>query len=152
MTISGSVTAASAPPSGSDAWRRPRAKPRSSAANQCITARPLAELTLEPAALASASKNTSATKSSTKATPATSRPIPARPTVSDHRSPKRSAASPQRRSVQIGPSQTLASAIPTSVSVRSNSSWRVGASTGGLSSTAEYAVAPAVPAARTAQR
>ena len=47
------------PPSGIAVCRIPSASPRSSGANQCMTARPLAELTLAPAAPASASRTTS---------------------------------------------------------------------------------------------
>ncbi len=44
----GSVSEATAPPSGSAIWRMPRAKPRSVRANQPITARPDAPVALEP--------------------------------------------------------------------------------------------------------
>ena len=44
----GSATAASAPPIGIAVCRTPSANPRSPAGNQCMTARPLAELTLAP--------------------------------------------------------------------------------------------------------
>ena len=44
----GSVSEASAPPSGSAIWRMPRAKPRWLRANQPMTARPDAPVALEP--------------------------------------------------------------------------------------------------------
>ena len=58
----GTTSAATSPPSGTAVWRTPSAKPRSSAPNQCITARPLAEFTLAPAPPASASRTTSDSK------------------------------------------------------------------------------------------
>ena len=45
----GTTSAATRPPSGTAVCRTPSASPRSSAANQCMTARLLAEFTLAPA-------------------------------------------------------------------------------------------------------
>ena len=47
---------------GTFAWRIPSARPRSDGANQCITARPLAALTLAPSAPAATRRSTSCAK------------------------------------------------------------------------------------------
>ena len=59
---SGRPKAVRAPAIGTAVWRTPSASPRLAASNQCMTARPLAELTLAPRAPANASRTTSAGK------------------------------------------------------------------------------------------
>ncbi len=92
---SGSPSATQAPPIGTAVCRTPSANPRWLAPNQCITARPLAELTLAPSAPARNSSAVSEANDPTNA--ATPRhtdaaPSPAPITV---RSPQRSVARPQ---------------------------------------------------------
>ena len=120
--------------------------------NQCITARPLAELTLAPAAPASASSKTSCDEAVDESDAGGEHTHAGQ--ADGERRPLAEAvgSSPQRRSVKIGPIQTVDERDPDLRQREVESSRSAGASTGGLISTAENAVAPAVPAARTAQR
>ena len=93
----------------------PSASPRSLRGNQDMTARPLAEFTLAPAAPARASSTTKAPNGGVVASGSVSRPHIPSPAASARRSPQRSAASPQGSSVAIGPIHGAAISTPTSV-------------------------------------
>src|SRR5918996_1110148 len=80
-TTAGSASAPTSPPTGIAVCRTPRARPRSSAANHCITARPLAELTLEPAAPARPSSARREARLGAYAAPTRQPAQPARPTA-----------------------------------------------------------------------
>ena len=148
----GTTSAAMSPPSGTAVCRTPRASPRSSAANQCMTARPLAELTLAPAPPARASRTMSERKSGAYAAPARKAAQAPRPSPSTTRSPKRSAAMPHGSMVRRAPTHSAASSTPIWPSDRPYSSRSVGTSTGSPIPNAEKLVCAMVPAARTAQR
>ena len=79
----GTDRAATSPPRGTAVCRTPSASPRSSGPNQCMTARPLAELTLAPAPPARASRTTSERKSGAYAAPTMNAAQPASPTAED---------------------------------------------------------------------
>ena len=115
----GSASAANAPPSGIAVCRTPSASPRWETENHCITARPLAALTLAPIAPATVSSTTSISNEPAQPAAAASTPHPASPLASTSRSPIRSASSPHGSSVRIGPIQTVESASPTCDSDRS---------------------------------
>jgi hypothetical protein len=68
------------------------------------------------------------------------------------RSPIRSASSPHGSNVNVAPTHAAERTTPTSVSERSNSSRRAGASAGSPTPTIEKPTWAQVPAARTAQR
>ena len=150
--IGGSASAPIRPPSGIAVCRTPSAKPRSSAPNQCMTARPLAELTALPAAPTRTRKTTSSSKLDAYAAPTRQAALATIPTVSASRSPKRSAASPHGRSVSVVPTHDAASSTPIWPSERSYSSRSCGTITGRPIPKAALLVAAAVPAARTAHR
>ena len=86
------MSAAIAPPTGTAVWRTPSAKPRSSAANQRMTARPLPDWTLPPATPASPRRRTSEPKLGAKAAPARQAAQTVSPPASVQRSPNRSTA------------------------------------------------------------
>jgi hypothetical protein len=118
-----------------------------------MTARPLAEFTLEPLAPASARRMRRIAKEEVNAAATRETAEPANPRASTSLSPRRSAARPHGRSVSVDPTHAAASSRPTFASERSNSLRSAGASTGSpvTNVTAEPAAA-AVPPARTAQR
>jgi hypothetical protein len=149
-STSGSATAPIPAPSGIAVCRIPSASPRSATPNHCMTARPLAALTLAPAALARKSSVSSVRNS--PAHPAAAARIPQAPSPVPRttRSPTRSASRPQASSVRIVPTHRLASRTPSCDRLRSSSSRSFGARTDGPMNSAEFAVAAAVPAARTA--
>ena len=111
-TSAGSATAPAKPPIGIAAWRIPSASPRSSAANQCITARPLAELTDAPNAPVTTSAATSATNWLTFAATASASAAPVRPITIASRSPIRSLIIPQASSVSVMPAFVAPSRMP----------------------------------------
>ena len=117
-----------------------------------MTARPLAALTLAPAAPARkisaiSGQNPSAEPAATNAPAQKVSPV-----ASTNRSPRRSASRPQGSSVSSVPIQRLSSTTPTCRRLSECSSRRAGASTGSPMITAENEVWAAVPAARTSQR
>ena len=102
------------------------------AGNHCITARPLAALTLAPSAAGDAQQERRAAAKESSPARRGDEDAAGAPGRSRGRSARRSGrrAAPRAEASAIGPIQTLESAIPTSVSDRSYRSRRAGASTG----------------------
>ena len=149
---SGSTSAEIRPPIGIAVCLMPSAKPRSLAGNHCMTARPLAALTLAPAAPARkisaiSQSNPEAEPAATSATAQSVSPVP-----STSRSPRRSASRPHGSSVTSVPIQRLSSTTPICTRLSEWASRSAGASTGRPMITAENEVWAAVPAASTSQR
>ena len=117
-----------------------------------MTARPLAALTLAPAAPARKRRTNSETNSVACAAPTSAAAQAPSPSASTSRSPRRSAKRPHGSSVNNEPSQNASRAKPTLTRLRSNSLRIAGASTGSPISTAANEVCAAVPAASTSQR
>ena len=117
-----------------------------------MTARPLEEFTLAPAAPASARNRSSAPKLSANAAPTMNAALAASPTVITIRSPKRSAARPHGSRASVVPTHSDASSTPISPSDSEYSSRSVGTRTGSPMTSAEMLAVENVPAARTAHR
>ena len=148
----GRVSAATSPPRGTFAWRIPSARPRSDGANQCITARPLAALTLAPSAPAATRRSTSCAKP--EAIPTHPRAIAEveSPSGRTTRSPMRSVRRPHGKSVGVIPIPNAASVTPVSPRLRPNCCRNSGASTATLIAAAATVACAAVPTASTTQR
>ncbi len=149
--ITGSTTAASAAPTGVAVCRMPMARPRRSAVNQLMTARPLAAFTLAPKTPApnSASPASSAFPVATRARKAAA-PIP--PMVITSRSPRRSAMAPQGTRVSIVPRLTAPMSRPTCGSVRPKWALSCGVSAGRPRKTAAFVPCASAPTPRTTHR
>jgi hypothetical protein len=112
----GTSTAAIAVPRGSAIWRTPIAIPRMLRGNQPATIRPVAVLTLEPAAPTAARTRTRASGECTRSAHTRRSPIAAamplrkRPRTSASRSPRRSDIAPHATSVSTMP---MLVAVPT---------------------------------------
>src|SRR5580765_5625738 len=152
LVSAGRASAATAPPSGTAICLMPRARPRSSAPNHAMTARPLAALTPAPTPPATASAAMSSGYDDAYAAQKSAAAAPVWPTAITARSPIRSATMPHRRSVATEPKLTAASTTPTWVSVRSNSLRIAGAIAGNPRRIAELAACANTPAARIVQR
>ena len=151
-TIAGRATAPAKPPIGIAACRIPSASPRSSGPNQCITARPLAELTDAPNAPVATSAATSAANPFTFAATASARADPVSPITIASRSPIRSLTIPQPSSVSVIPAFVAPRRRPISPMLRSYCARSAGVIALIPICTAERLVAESVPAARISQR
>src|SRR5215831_2894754 len=149
---SGSATAPTAPPSGTAICRIPKASPRSSAANHCMTARPVAELTPAATPPATASAATSIANEEAYAAQTSAPAAAASPADMTIRSPMRSATSPQTSSVGTEPKKLAARTTPVCVSVSPKSRRIAGAIAGRPSPVMAYDACATTPAASTVQR
>ena len=117
-----------------------------------MTARPLADWTLPPAAAASINTKPAASAESNRPIEATSAPQLASPIASARRSPIRSVTKPHGKSESVSPTHSAAMKRPTPCSPRSYSSRSAGAIAGKPRVIVEKLACAAVPAASTAQR
>ena len=109
-----------APPKGTAVWRMLMARPRSPSANQPMTARPLAPLTLPPSRPTSTSPPASRPNEgiwsgdgeAQSAIAARAKAVPHRPSSSTGRSPQRSVSRPQGSSLSAMPRPISPSARP----------------------------------------
>ena len=128
-------------------------EPSLEGSNHCITARPLAALTLALSAPAAARRSDELARSRRASpTPASARPEAPSPRGRTMRSPTRSASSPQGSSVGVIPIVNAASTIPVSAIVSWNSARSSGASTATLNIAAETQAWAAVPTPSTTHR
>jgi hypothetical protein len=150
----GSTSPATATPSGCAVWRMPMARPRSVRGNQPMTIRPHAANTL------AAAEPLSTNKASTRPCPIpgvsptvpTASAASSRPEAITLRSPKRSAAAPQRISVASRPAVGAATKVPAAASERPNWSRRSGTRKGTPYTNAQAAVCANVATASTTHR
>ena len=126
---------------------QPSARPRCSAPNQRMIARPLAAFTLAPKRPPAISKTTRASKLPARPDAMSAAPAAASPVAITARSPTRSASNPQGSTEMVAPMLTDASNTSTCVRLRSRSR-RAGASTAMPKKTAENAPCATVPTVR----
>ena len=127
----GTVTAASATPSGCDICRMPMARPRRDRGNQPTTTLPLAALVLAAAIPPSTSSTVSGPNPTGWAHANAITAVRARPPAITQRSPYRSARPPQAISVSTRPNVGAAASSPASASGRCRSTWSSGMSSAG---------------------
>ena len=152
MAIAGSVSAASAPPSGIAVWRMPSTNPRSSRANQPITARPVAPVALPAARPVRKSPTSSTAKPSAAAATHSAAAVIASPPASTTRSPMRSASMPHGTSPIVMPVATAPNTNPTSPIESANVSRNSGPSAGNPCRRTPTTAVPRHPTASTTQR